>query len=99
MNTYGFNTVLFRRPTNVDPLLVVEDAIEPKEKISLVPASQQPIINLQMLFYYCFSSLNLVTITLLMFINPSDATVYMEFNRWVVQLLVGLRNSPVLKSI
>ena len=41
---------------------------------------QEPIINLQMLFYYCFSSLNLVTITLLMYINPSDATVYMEFN-------------------
>ena len=31
-------------------------------------------------YYYCSSSLNSVTIILLMYINPSDASVYMEFN-------------------
>ena len=30
--------------------------------------------------YYCSLSLNFVTIILLMYLNPSDATVYMEFN-------------------
>ena len=34
-----------------------------------------------------------------MYLNTSDATVYMEFNWWVDQLFVGLRNSTVLKSI
>ena len=41
----------------------------------------------------------LVNIVLLMYINPSDATVYIEFNWWVDQRLVGPRNSTVLKSI
>ena len=50
-------------------------------------------------YYYCSSSLNSVTIILLMYINPSDASVYMEFNWWVDQRFVGLRNRPVLKSI
>ena len=31
-------------------------------------------------YYHCSSSLNFVTIILLMYLNPSDATVYMEFN-------------------
>ena len=31
-------------------------------------------------YHYCSSSLNFVTIILLMYINPSDATVHMEFN-------------------
>ena len=34
--------------------------------------------------------LNFVTSILLMYINPSDATVYTEFNWWVDHLFVGL---------